>query len=313
MPSFAAGETLRAAEARSYLSGKGVNVLTTLSGLGRAALCSGVVLCGRGEAGQYEHLLRRLGVHDVRIVGGEFATRRHVTILDPTSFTGRVTHVQVVGIPHPPELFDFGTSTRGAAVAAAIDGQRHGMLLVLSGSLPQGAPTGLYGELVRAWRRSGGLCAVDTSGGALRAAIAEGPYFIKPNRVELEELMDAPLGEGPRPLAAAARHIAAKHSIEWVCVSDGAAGIVLLSRESGECWHGTLELRDEEEVVTEQGCGDACVAGFISAQLEGASIVDTVRYIVGAATANLLSQGPGTVDGLLAAGLRDRVQATEVL
>ena len=65
--------------------------------------------------------------------------------------------------------------------------------LVASGSLPPGAPAGVYADLVRSLAGSGIRVAIDTSGWALDAVLAAGPDLVKPNRDELAEMAGRPL------------------------------------------------------------------------------------------------------------------------
>ena len=57
--------------------------------------------------------------------------------------------------------------------------------IVVSGSLPPGVPFSVFGLLKKIAERKNAKLIVDTSGGALKEAVKERVYMIKPNRAEL--------------------------------------------------------------------------------------------------------------------------------
>lgn len=91
------------------------------------------------------------GMQLVRVVGGPEKTRRHVTIMDPTS-SSAVTHVQVPGMLHPASLFDID----GPIYESVVEVAKNGAVIALSGSLPKGAPLGFYATLIHAINGAGG-------------------------------------------------------------------------------------------------------------------------------------------------------------
>ena len=196
----------------------------------------------------------------------------------------------------------------------------------MSGSLPKGAPVGFYGELVQAIADAGGRALVDTSGAALIEALKACPFAVKPNRAEAEGLLGRKLGNTPREHAAAAAEIGVRYAVEWVVLSDGEAGLVAVC--SAGSWHGRVQLREAERsgIVNDQGCGDALVAGFLSAFAEAATRASTlsdtpgtppwaqrqpppeevVRQMLISATANLFSSQPGELSAPHLKQFRDR-------
>jgi len=61
--------------------------------------------------------------------------------------------------------------------------------IVASGSLPPGIPTDIFARIARIARRKNAKIIVDTSGDALKEALQEGVYLIKPNLSELSSLV----------------------------------------------------------------------------------------------------------------------------
>ena len=65
--------------------------------------------------------------------------------------------------------------------------------VVASGSVPPGAPDDFFARVARHAKALGAKSVVDTSGPALKATLAEGVSLIKPNLVELSDLVDSSL------------------------------------------------------------------------------------------------------------------------
>jgi fructose-1-phosphate kinase PfkB-like protein len=312
---FAKARTQRASLAEAFPVGKGISCGNALAGLGSAADTTVLVLCGHEDTQLYASALAPRNFQAVRVIGGATTTRRHVTVIDPMS-AEPVTHIQVPGIPHPPALF----KPRGAVTAAVEDIATGGGLVALSGSLPMGAPVGFYADLVRAVAAVGGRAVLDTSGLAFAEALRAGPFAIKPNRAEAEALLGRKLGDAPSVHAAAAAEIRAAHGVEWVVLSDGAAGLVVVG--AAGAWHCCVRLAAEDAagIVNDQGCGDSLVAGFLATFADAAKAgveVDPVvlgRRMVLAATANLFTAVPGELSAphIAAFGSGDAIQVVEI-
>ncbi|HEJ83055.1 MAG TPA: 1-phosphofructokinase family hexose kinase, partial [Desulfobacteraceae bacterium] len=60
--------------------------------------------------------------------------------------------------------------------------------VVASGSLPPGAPPDFYARVARAGKKRGAKTIIDVSGEALKEALEEGVFLIKPNVREFREL-----------------------------------------------------------------------------------------------------------------------------
>jgi 1-phosphofructokinase len=245
VPRLVRGEVLRATATRIDPGGKGVNVARALLANGFKAVA--VVPSGGVEGGQLGALLAAEGIEAVPVaVSG--AVRANVSVVEPD---GTVTKLNEPG----PRL---SAAELEALVAATADAAQDAEWVVASGSLPPGAPTGFYADLVQRLRPSGALTAVDTSGPALVAALAARPDLIKPNREELAEATRRPirtLGDavaGARQLRAAGARA--------VLVSLGPDGAVLVD-EVGAV-HCEAPVPERRSPV---GAGDATLAGFIAA------------------------------------------------
>jgi fructose-1-phosphate kinase PfkB-like protein len=99
---------------------------------------------------------------------------------------------------------------------------------------------------------------LDSSGEALRLGCAAGPYLVKPNVVEAEEMTGQEISSDADALAAAEFFL--RQGIELVALSLGADGLLLASKELA-VWARPPCVQARNPV----GAGDALLAGIASA------------------------------------------------
>jgi 1-phosphofructokinase family hexose kinase len=157
--------------------------------------------------------------------------------------------------------------------------------VTLSGSLPPGAPPGGHGRLVSLARAGGARVALDAHGDALRAGLAEGPDLVKVNAEEAEEL------GGPGAGAAALRERAGGGE-RAAAVTHGPGGIELAA--AGE---GVLRAAPPVTGAYPVGCGDAALAGMVTALDLGGGWPAALLLGVGASAAAAEVPGAGRLDG----------------
>ncbi|GAA0630525.1 1-phosphofructokinase [Kutzneria viridogrisea] len=232
------GEVLRVGEAVLEPSGKGVNVARALVHNGHAALA---VLPVGGAVGEQLRAMLDVPCEAVSIVD---SLRVNTSVVEPD---GTVTKLNEPG----PRL---STEECDELAQAALRAARGADVLVLSGSLPPGVPSGFYAELVRTAEVS---VVVDSSGAALSAAIPARPALVKPNLDELADLVGRRPGTiGEVVQAADQVRFAGANA---VLVSLGADGALLVD-ESGAV-HGEVRV---EHVRNTVGAGDALLAGLLA-------------------------------------------------
>lgn len=204
------GRSLRVSRVWERPGGKGVNVTRVLHGLGERTLA--VAPLG-GPTGRW--IARSLveGGHALRKVPIEGTNRRTLTVVG--------TDTTVLNEPGPSLRAEEHLALT-EAVREALEGAR---ALVLSGSLPPGAPGDLYAELVRVAARARVPTIVDAVGPALVSAAAAGATVVKPNAAELR----ATTGRGG---PAAARELL-RAGAGSVVVSLGGDGLLAFSGDRG--------------------------------------------------------------------------------
>jgi len=157
--------------------------------------------------------------------------------------------------------------------------------LVASGRLPPGVPANFYGRLAKLARENKTRLIVDTSGEALRLAVAEGVFLIKPNLREFAELTGRERVDEQEE-EHLARALVLSNKSEMVVVSLGAAGVLVASAEGTERVRAPLV-----PIISKVGAGDSTVAGMVLALARGQSWREAVRYGVAAGAAAVMTPG----------------------
>lgn len=270
---FTAGAVNRVQWEQSDPGGKGVNVASFLADLGLPVAVTG--LLGRDNASVFEALFAAKRIDDrfVRVAG---KTRVNVKIIDSARQSN--TDINFAG-PAASERDLAELAQRIDALQARHD------CFVLSGSTPAGVPVGYYGELVGKLKAAGKRVLLDSSGEALRAGIAAGPWAIKPNLAELEELVGRPLPDLRAVILAANKLLAG--GVGCVIVSLGGEGALFVT--ANECLHA---IPPAIEVKSTVGAGDAMVAGFVAGNALGLSLADCARLATASALGSLTQLGP---------------------
>ena len=157
--------------------------------------------------------------------------------------------------------------------------------IVASGSLPEGVPTDIFARIAVIAKKKNAKLIVDTSGEALKQAVSEGVYLIKPNLGELSSLL------GKKELNIeliddVARLIVEKGNCEVVVVSMGAAGAMLVTKEWSQQIIPPTVMRKSTV-----GAGDSMVAGIVLSLSKNKSLVESVQYGVACGTAATMNHG----------------------
>ncbi|MFH0941860.1 MAG: 1-phosphofructokinase family hexose kinase [Chloroflexota bacterium] len=157
--------------------------------------------------------------------------------------------------------------------------------LVISGSLPPGVPDDFYAQVISKARNLGARIILDTSGEALKRALKEPVYLIKPNMAEMIDLAGFDI-EDESQQEAAAVSIVDRGQSEIVVVSLGAAGALLVTSDLCE------RLRAPSvPVKSKVGAGDSMLAAIVFKLAQEKSIHEAISYGVAAGAAAVMSPG----------------------
>jgi 1-phosphofructokinase family hexose kinase len=274
VPDFTPGQVNRVLSSRTDAGGKGINIARLLRLYALPVTATGFL--GQENPHLFEKLFADTGIVDAFVrVPGE--TRIGIKILDPVTHT--TTDLNLPGLT--PDQGHFQTLLKVVEEQA-----KDASVLVIAGSLPAGMAAETVAELVSVAKAGGAEVFVDTSGPALRHAIAARPTFIKPNVDELSEYVGRPLLDIDDVIAEGRKLVAA--GIPYVVVSLGAEGAVFISCE------GVVQTRPPKiEAVSTVGAGDALVGSFVAGLSLNLSLLDSARMATAVSAAVVRQAGPG--------------------
>jgi 1-phosphofructokinase len=246
-------------------SGKGVNVASFLVDYGYDIAVTGYL--GQENVAIFEQFFASKGIDDcfVRIPGN---TRINVKVVDVVN--QQTTDINMPGQPPPREAVNTLLETI-EHLANSCD------WFVVSGSLPPEVPASIYATIIRLLKQQKKRVILDTSGEALREGLQAGPTIVKPNIDELQHLVGHPLTNEADIQQAAYQLL--NDDTKLVVVSMGKQGAMLIEQAT------TLIATPPEVTVKKTfGAGDAMVAGLVTAQIEGLSLVDCGRLAMAFST-----------------------------
>jgi 1-phosphofructokinase len=283
------GAVARLAPSSTEPGGKGVNVSRAVA----AAGCDVVSVLPAADDDPIVQALRRLGLR-LATVPVPTPVRTNYTLTEPD---GTTTKLNEPGA-------ELDEATRSALTEALHEQAAGARWVVLSGSLPPGAPVDWYATLVAALRDTGVRIAVDTSEGPLLALLAAGPGsapdLLKPNTEELAQLAGVAEEDvlADRDVALAAVASLHDRGVGEVLLTLGGDG-ALLSTGDGGLWSA---LPPRITVRSTVGAGDSSLAGYVLADLAGEPPAERLRTAVAYGSAAAAMPGsavptPTQVDG----------------
>lgn len=269
----AADRKLRCGPVSYEPGGGGINVSRAIRILGGASLalyaaggCTGEIL---------QTLFRQAGIEE-RAVPVNGWTRQNLMVAEEAS--GQQYRFGMPG----PELEDREWNRILGEVAAL---EPFPGFIVGSGGLPPGVPDDFYARLARLGKRRGARVIVDASGEALRQAVSERPFLIKPNMNELRTLAGRDV-EHEEDQEAIAAELIRSGRCDVAVISLGAAGVLLSSGG------GTERIRAPSvPIQSKVGAGDSMVAGIVLGLSREEPLRDAVLLGIAAGAAAVMTPG----------------------
>lgn len=272
IPGMALDTVNRITAMRTDPGGKGINVSKVIAKLGGTSVA--LALLGGGTGRAIADALEEMGLRcELQFVEGE--TRTNLKVVDPVNHTN--TDLNEPGISVTPAVLD-------GLLDRLIGLLQPGDLVVLSGSLPKGAPGDTYYTWVARCKEAGAKVFLDADGALLAEGLRAAPDLVKPNNDELSRLVGHPL-ETVEELAGAAGALLAD-GIQKVVVSMGGKGALYVTRDTVLYAEGL-----KVPVGSTVGAGDSVVAALAVAETQGLSLEDTVRLSTATGAANVMCSG----------------------
>ncbi len=304
------GELHKVRSSREDAGGKGINVSKTIKSLGGESVAVGFL---GGTAGtRIRQALNALGIKEC-FTDVENPTRTNLKIADAE---GCVTEVNEPG----PEIAAGECERFCAGLRELV---KPGDLVILSGSLPGGIGADFYAELTKEIHALGAGVFVDADGDVFAQAIEAGPDIIKPNLPELERYFAkkagvneaekkeiyAQEGDSADMLERVVRlgSILRSRGIGEVIISMGADGAVFLTGE-GDYYAVALSVPVKSTV----GAGDAMVAAYAYARMQGLPMEERIRLCVAVSAGAVTTEGTNPADIETVNALKERVEVRAV-
>ncbi|WPJ98174.1 1-phosphofructokinase [Coraliomargarita algicola] len=252
------GTVHRATDSHRQAGGKGVNVATMLALGGASVAVTGFL--GEDNPAIFETHFKRHALQDnfIRVPG---ETRTGIKIIDAQA--NDTTDLNLPG-PAPSSAQCEGL------LSTLLQQVQAGTWVVIAGSLPRGVEPAFLLELIPRLREAGAKVAIDSSGAALKAAVAAGVDLAKPNEHELAELLDAKFDDFQATLEAARK--LCRERIPNLIVSLGGDGALFLTEDSE-----LMASAPPVNVISTVGAGDSLLAGYLQGRLAGAPLEDCAR------------------------------------
>lgn len=296
VPRMALGNRHRAVDSQVAAGGKGVNVARALKSLGEPVIATGLA-AGPTGARIRDLLDAEQVLHDFTEVGGD--SRTNLSIVDPAS--GEQTEINERGPQvSPADLDRF--AERLTYLARGAD------FCVIAGSVPPGAETDCYGDLISRLRSIGVPTLLDTDGEPMRAGLRAQPEVVAPNVAEAEEAVGYEFTDAEDLSAGLTSLI--EMGADQAIVTTG-SGCVAITGEP----HARQRLEatiDPLDTVASVGSGDAFLAGYVSARSADRPESTCLAYGVACGAESTQHLGAGMLDPVGVERLVDQVRVTRL-
>ncbi|MBI4580193.1 MAG: 1-phosphofructokinase family hexose kinase [Planctomycetes bacterium] len=276
-------------------AGKAINLARALADLGIRSTAIGWV--GMNAFDLFHEAMQSAGVKAcfLPITG---STRENITIIDP------VGH-------HETHIRDAGPSVDSADVRRLLDllptVVEQDSLVVFTGSLPPGLSMEVWSDLIRSCLARGASVAVDIAGEPLRLAVQRDVWLIKPNEMELGELLGGAAPDEPTVIREGRK---LNERIPVVLVTMGRRGAYCFA--DGRALHAQAVV-PEDQVRSTVGCGDAVMAGFLAGLMSSDGDVEAaLREAVTISAAAALTDEPARFERAAVDRIRPDVQVRHV-
>jgi 1-phosphofructokinase len=275
VPEFVLNKTIRASKFALGMGGKAADASWILGEFGIPSLALGFAAGASGR--QMEQMLKDRGAKsDFTWVEGE--TRVH-TIIVMEDGSGQSTFAVPTLVVKPEHILDLETRFTLAL--------KHASCVVVGGTLPPDVPQDLYTRLVSLAREKCIPVALDASGPGLLAGLQGCPTIIKPNRVELEELVGYALNSMGE-IFSAGKDIQTRFGCSLVITLGEMGTLAILPDKTYQI--PILPV----EVISTAGAGDGVLAGLAAALAGGWPLEEGLR--LGTAMAGAVCMQLATAD-----------------
>lgn len=267
------GELNRAQETAIYPAGKATNLAHNLSQRNLNCILLGYI--GRPDMPRFINWLEVTGANSY-LIPLEGSTRINLKVID--NETGGDTEFNSKGIP----VFDNDLAEIETELKRLLKGAD---ALILTGSLPPGAPEDIYARWIHLAKQAGVISILDASGAPLNHGVRAIPWMVKLNWFELSGWAGTDTLDITDAIDALTGMITAGTEITLATRSD----LVLMVTSRG-IWKATPPGISARNPI---GAGDALLAGLVYGRHHGTPLPEMLRQATAGAVASITSMEPG--------------------
>lgn len=291
---FAAGKVNRIKEYRDDPGGKGINVSKVIKSLGGESVAMGIL---GGATGRYiEKCLNEMEItHDFVFTRSE--TRTNIKVYDDVNCV--TTDINEAGAP-------VSKGTLSKVLKKITDKARKGDFVVFAGKIPSGANSNLLSGWIGILNGLGIYSVLDADSKTLFEGVKSAPFLIKPNEIELGELVGKTLTENEEILSAAEKVIK-ETGVRIAAVSMGERGAMFVKEDEAYFAKG-LKIHAMSTV----GAGDAMTAAMTYGLDRKMDFIDACRLSVASSAAAVMMPGTQSADRETVYALYDKVEITKI-
>lgn len=293
LPGFAVNTVNRVQNYRLDPGGKGINVSKVIKALGGKTLCLGVL--GGAPGGFIKSALDSMELPNDMVITGE-PTRTNIKIVDPV--LGTNTDINEAGSPIREETLQAVWEKLTRVV-------QPGDTVVFAGKNPPGMADDQLATWIRQLKSLDVRICVDTVGEPMRLCLQERPDIIKPNKVELSEVLGRKLVSDRDILEAACNLVG--QGVGLVAVSMGDQGAFFATKEQV-----IRAYSPKVSVASTVGAGDAMMAALAHYTAAGCSLEETARRATAVASAAVTCSGSQVAELDKILPLIDRVRVEHI-
>lgn len=273
---FKVNRSFRAEDFRYTPGGKGISVAKVINEFNEPVMVTGFI---GGEGGRLvENGLDDIGItHKFIHINDE--TQNTIRIIgDNGSLTEIIEETPSISADEVIRFYElFKELVKGSDVICAC------------GDVPKGIPSEIYRDLILIAKEYNKKVFLDTSGEALKLGIKAVPYFVKPNKEELEYYLGCSI-ESHLELIQAGKYLS-DDGIQIVVISLGEDGAYVFNE--GYIYRIMVPKVD---VINSIGSGASMVGGFIAGVARNYDFEFTLKLAAACGTANAIETEPGMIN-----------------
>jgi len=227
--------------------GKGINVATVLSLLGKKTQASGWI--GLSNRHVFDDHFNAFSVEDkfINVIG---KTRCNIKLVEQNE--------QVTELNFPGFNIDSTNIKQLLNYCGEIESPS---IVVVAGSLPTSVNQDFYCIVINKLKELGHIVFFDSSGEAFGHGVNSGPYLVKPNIDELQEWYGQPITSFEDKQRVVKKLF--EHGIEHILLSEGDQGVLWFSKQQ------VLQVNAPKVTLKSTvGAGDTLLAAFVFALTE---------------------------------------------